>query len=179
MKLSQKVLGVVSCVCFSLAIADTSNAAQNALPKTLSIPGQPVYQLKTLECPKPEALVKDPKTKYWSALGLWHSSDRSLATKATSFLGAQWQGINLGQPFCVYKAAPAGTFDIILAYHTFAVTPQAGHWQSNANHNLFKCFSRDRNDCLFQVRLKPKALTINQQLDQIKPGQNRSDDEGF
>jgi hypothetical protein len=179
MRLNQKVLGLMSCVCFSVAIADVPNAAQNALPKTLSLPGQPVYQLKTIECPSPEALVKDGKTMHWSALGLWYSSDRSLATKATAFIGAQWQGINLGQPFCIYKAAPAGTFDVILAYHTFAVTPQAGHWQSNADHNLFKCFSHNRGDCLFQVRLKAKTLTINQQLEQIKPGESRSDDEGF
>jgi hypothetical protein len=155
-----------------ISFADTQTTSTNALPQTLSLPGQPVYQLQTIECPHSSDLVKDPQTNRWSALGVWNGSDESLVTSVTTFLGAQWQGINLGQPFCIYQGVPQGTFDIILAYHTFAVTPQAGKWQANANQTVFKCFSHDSNDCLFQVRLKPKELSVDQQLDQIKPGQS-------
>lgn len=152
--------------------------ASNALPTTLALPGQPVYQLKTIYCPKPSELVKDNQTTQWSALGgTWQSADRSLVTKVTTFLGAQWQGINLGQPFCVYHGEPAGTFDVVLAYHTFSITPRSGQWKTGQGQHIYKCFSHRVADCMFQVRLQPKQLTIDQQLAQIQPG-NHDDETG-
>jgi hypothetical protein len=169
-------LSILTCISF----ADTTTPSTNSLPTTLSLPGQPVYQLETIQCPKSSDLVKDPQTNHWSALGLWKGTDESLVTSVTSFLGAQWQGINLGQPFCIYHGQPQGTFDIVLAYHTFAITPQAGLWQSNKNQTIYRCFSHNVDDCFFQVRLAPKELTPDQQLDQIKPGKNSaSNTEGF
>jgi hypothetical protein len=174
-------LGFCCLASFGFSDVNAKQAQTQVLPKTLSIPGGPVYKLKAIVCPKPSELVKDSKTTRWSALGTWKGANRSLATKVTTFLGGQWQGINLGQPFCVYEGAPAGTFQIILAYHTFSITPRAGHWQGNAHQNLFKCFSHNRLDCRFQVRLKPKELTVNQKLDQIKSGSHSDDlsNQGF
>jgi|GEM_PF-1881052 len=168
-------------LCVLVAFVYANPQASQALPTTLSVPGGPVYQLKTIACPKPSELVKDSQATRWSALGLWYGTNHSLATKVTTFLGAQWQGINLGQPFCIYRGTPAGTFDIVLAYHTFAITPRAGRWQGNAHKNLFKCFSHNATDCLFQVRIKPKELTVDQQLNQIKPGSDSDDlsNQGF
>lgn len=161
-----------SVLTFLIASSFAANALPTSttqLPKTLSLPGQPVFQLKTIRCPSPKDLVKDTTTNRWSALKKWHGTTQSLATKADKFLGAQWQGINLGQPFCIYSGVPSGTFNIVLAYHTFSITPRGGRWQ-DMHHQIYKCFSHDRSQCLYQVRLKPKTLTIDQQIDQIKPG---------
>ena len=164
------LIGLSILTCMSLA--DTTTSSENSLPTTLSLPGQPVYQLQIIKCPAPGDLIKDPQTNRWSALGLWKGSDESLITQVTTFLGAQWQGINLGQPFCVYNGEPSGTFDIVLAYHTFAITPRSGGWQANANQTILKCLSHNIDDCIFQVRVAPKELSIDQQLDQIKLGQH-------
>ena len=87
-------------------------------------------------------------------------------------MGAQWQGINLGQPFCVYQGLPAGTFKVALAYHAFSVAPQGGRWTSNTHHNLYRCITRNPMQCPFFTRLKPKTKSVQDLLHDIKQGQH-------
>ena len=161
---------------FFISICSILSITAVASPITSAVPEQLAYQLQTLSCPQPAALTKNLQTNRWSALnGNWKGTTTSLASQIKGFVGAEWQGINLGQIFCIYKGVPAQTFAIAITYHTLAVTPQKGRWTGNKHHNLYKCISNQIKECLFQVRMKPKALSLDQQLAQIRPGHHRDD----
>ena len=158
-------------LCGLLAVSSAFSMPQSVMHTVHVIGMAPIhYHLKQVHCPSPSQLVQDPATRRWSVPGEWKGNTLSMAHTMTTFLGAQWQGVNLGQPFCVYRGMPKDTFSIVLAYHAFALTPVGGLWKGNPHHNLYHCFSHDTTKCPFQTRLKPKASSLANQLASIVPG---------
>lgn len=138
-------------------------------------------------CPSPSALKKNPNPAIanWSAqtrAGFWKSYQQSFATRVTHFIGAQWNGVNVGQITCVYNseqvfsengaAAIQPTLPILLAFHTLTYQPTKGKWQYMKKQRVFNCYSNNRRDCPFQVRVKKQTGNIYQEAESLK---NKSD----
>src|SRR3990167_3056740 len=132
-------------------------------------------------CPKSSEL-RDDTHGFWSArtpLGVWHSHDSSfMKTYVTQFLGAQWTGANVGQVTCIYgseqryersgKQQIQPSLPILLYHESYAIEPHGGEWKRETKE-IFNCKSKETNDYPFEIRLKPKAVDIENVIETIKP----------
>jgi hypothetical protein len=121
----------------------------------------------TSYCPQPGQLKKDMSTMTWSVKPHWKSFEKSFVLTVKKFVGAQWEGINLGQIICVYHGKSPQTFPIQVLYNTLSITPTAGSWVAKKGH-YSNCVSANVLDCPFWVREKPKAVNINQEALDLK-----------
>lgn len=120
-----------------------------------------------LQCPPPGALVRDPKTLLWSTpQGDWKSYAPSFSKHANVFLGAQWQGVKVGNLFCLYQG-DAMTFTISMQFYALVEEPNAGKWEANVN-GIRNCHSAQAADCAFVPVQQAPEQDINQQLQQLK-----------
>ncbi|WP_100623460.1 T4SS-associated protein EirA [Candidatus Coxiella mudrowiae] len=69
-----------------------------------------------LSCPKISDLQKDSRKMVWFTKNGWLSYAASFATHIDKFLGAQWQGVNLGNITFLYASNEKMTFPIALEY---------------------------------------------------------------
>lgn len=124
--------------------------------------------LPVLTCPPIENLVQDENTLHWGAdQGHWRSYSISFAHEIKRFLGAQWNGANLGTVYCLYQGNPT-TFTIKLQFDTLSYSPSGGKWSKDLGQ--FKnCISEDQADCPFVPLQKEAPKTLYQQLDDLKP----------
>lgn len=118
-------------------------------------------------CPPFGALSLDPVKLTWSTQDGFKSYDMSFVTKITTFLGAQWNGANVGQITCIYSGEPKKTFPILLVYGTLALEPTEGKWSQNLG-GIRNCKSRKQSDCPFTIRYQGKQPDLIQQLEQLK-----------
>jgi len=147
-------------------------------------------------CPPPSSLKKNEVTLTWSAnRNLFQSYETSFATHINSFSGAQWVGSNLGQITCVYQTQPAGTFPILLIFHTLTIEPDSQSLQKtqqkycasnsnaeccpptqsawNPNQDGFRnCHSTNPCACPFLIRKKPKEMDVYEEAEQLKSSLN-------
>src|SRR3989338_8834407 len=107
-------------------------------------------------CPPASALHKNPKTLMWSAKGGWKSYQKSLAEHIDGFVGAQWQGVAVGQVSCIYKPANSYAFQISLFFNTITLEPSGNLWTKNLG-GYRNCVSANLADCPFI--LKPATQT--------------------
>jgi hypothetical protein len=139
-------------------------------------------QVKPVEnlfyCPPISALVKSSDTFTWSAPDGWKSFDMSFVDKITHFAGAQWRGTNVGQIFCVYRGELETSFPILLAYNVLAYAPHGGKWSANLG-GYQNCETPEQQNCPFSIRLKPEAVDLYQQAEQLKRTAPKSDRPGF
>src|SRR3990167_807466 len=106
-----------------------------------------VFQAKTVlaYCPKYTVLVKDEKG-YWSAQSqgiVWKSADSSFATNIVGFLGAQWNGANVGHITCIYSSEQhyeqsgtpqiQETLPIFLSQEHIVLQPKGNAWKTITN----------------------------------------------
>jgi len=105
-------------------------------------------------CPEKEKLVKTGMI--WTAEDKWRNHDESFAEKISTFLGAQWTGINLGTVICIYGDQAVVDFPVALEpiYVMLALEPQNGNWSVNIKGYRF-CHSTNTQDCGFMVQ-QPK-----------------------
>ena len=82
-------------------------------------------------CPPISAISKDPAKLTWSAQDGFKSYEMSFIDQLTTFLGAQWNGVKVGQVTCVYSGKPKTAFPILLVYGTLAIEPTGGKWSKN------------------------------------------------
>lgn len=119
-------------------------------------------------CPNPEELVRDNKTLIWSShKNDWKSYAPSFSRKIEQFMGAQWQGVNVGNLFCIYQG-DSKSFLITLQYHTVVQEPSGGQWGANAD-GLRNCRSHQQSDCPFIPAPINQPIDIDKAIDQIKP----------
>ena len=150
----------------TLVNAYASQQAPNAAvaptaQKTDAIP--PGY----VECPKPSAIHKNPQKQTWSAQGGWRSYETSFAMDVGKFLGAQWEGVNLGYISCIYQPNEKLTFPIILHYNRLTYTPVGGKWGNDLG-GYIDCKSTQSKDCIFEPRPTPKAGNIYEEAGTLK-----------
>lgn len=129
-----------------------------------------------LECPPINQLHLNPETKIWSATGGWKTFSVSFAIKSTHFLGAQWEGVNQGNIFCLYNGIALGnkqTFSINLQHPGLVDEPSGGKWTKNLG-GYRNCMSSEQAQCKFVAFKQKKPANMYQTLDNLKsmsPGQ--------
>lgn len=119
-------------------------------------------------CPAVENLVKDPEDQTWSADGGWESNAPSFINKLTSFVGAQWVGVSVGEIICLYARSGRAEFPVALQRRTLVPAPRVGGLWSEDKGGYRECLSADIHSCPFfiQVPLPPKD--IYEELDFFK-----------
>ena len=63
-------------------------------------------------CPQVSELKLNPKTNEWKTDSDWNSTAGSFSRSVTSFLGAQWKGVELGYLLCLYQGPNKNEFPI-------------------------------------------------------------------
>lgn len=124
-------------------------------------------------CPEKEKLVKTDMI--WTAEDKWKSHDESFAEKISTFLGAQWTGINLGTIICIYGDKDVVDFPIALEsiYVMLVLEPQNDNWSANIKGYRF-CHSTNTQDCGFMVQQPKKQGPL---YDDIKYNPTKPKDE--
>lgn len=145
----------------SLAAADTNSGTRPALP--------PGYMM----CPPISDLHKDTTKMIWYANG-WKSFSPSFSTQISGFLGAQWQGVNVGNISCVYRGSENMSFPIILVYNRLVFMPSGGHWTQNLG-GYVNCKSTSRQDCIFKPQPHAKSGNIYDQAGKLKGSSNQQE----
>ncbi len=120
-----------------------------------------------LTCPALNKITKDPSTSIWSDKSGWKSYSPSFAEHLTKFLGAQWQGVNVGTLSCLYSGDNNMTFPVILTYNQLTLAPVNGKWGKDVG-GYANCFSSNQNDCLFKPRLHPTPENIYDTVSKLK-----------
>lgn len=144
-------IGLMICCCSTAALAENSK-----LPAGY------------IKCPKISQLKKNPSKMAWTAPGGWKSSNASFANKLTKFLGAQWQGVNVGNIICLYQSNNAMTFPVLVRFNHLVYAPKGGKWGKNLG-DYANCKSNHPSDCLFKPKpTKTKTANIYQELSKIK-----------
>jgi hypothetical protein len=138
----------------------------------------PTHLIKTLPpgymmCPKISELHLDPVKMIWFANNGWKSFSPSFSQHIDAFLGAQWQGVNLGNISCVYRGGEHMSFPIILTYNNLVFVPSDGSWGKNLG-GYINCKSRARINCIFKPQAQPKSGNIYQQASELK-GSNQQE----
>lgn len=137
----------------------------------------------TSTCPAIEALQKNPVRGTWFAstkAGFWKSYEMSFATRILKFVGAQWQGENVGQLTCIYTSeqisdllgvkSTQATLPIQLVYHSSAYVPSGGKW-THPRRGVRDCISHNQNKCFFRPILQQNTGNIFQEAQSFKDNQ--------
>lgn len=129
-----------------------------------------------LSCPKINDLKKDPIKMVWFAKDGWLSYAASFATHIDKFLGAQWQGVNLGKITCLYASNQKMTFPIALEYNLLVYQPTGGNWTKNLG-GYVNCKASNQDQCMFMPQIEPKVGDVYEQASQLF--KNRKKEIGF
>ena len=109
-----------------------------------------------ITCPEINQFHKDPNEMIWRVPGgNWRSSAISFADHLTQFLGAQWQGINVGSIICLYQSNDTMDFPVAVQFDQLVYMPTGGKWTQNLG-GYANCQSHAPTDCL----MKPRRATI-------------------
>lgn len=151
---------------FSISYGQATNgaSANQAAPFTGASSTQIINQpngtqltVQTYYCPSPSDLVKNGL--FWGTIiGGWKSYSESFDQKIVSFLGAQWNGINVGKMICLYQGNAPLSFPITVQNDALAQAPSAGLWGRNLG-GYQNCHSNNPLDCPFVV----KTQSVNMQ----------------
>lgn len=126
-------------------------------PVVVNQPDGTQVTIQTLFCPSPNQLIKNGL--FWgTATGGWKSYSESFDTAISSFIGAQWVGVNVGKMICIYKGNLSMSFPITIQNDTLSQTPAGGLWGVDQGGYL-NCHSNNLADCPFVV----KTTVVNMQ----------------
>lgn len=120
-----------------------------------------------MTCPKISEIHKNPKKRTWGNKHGWKSYDASFSEHIDSFLGAQWQGVRVGNVVCLYKPKEGLTFPIVLHYSRLTYEPAGKGWGKNLG-GYVNCKSHHQKDCLFKPEPKPKSANIYDEAGSLK-----------
>lgn len=126
-------------------------------------------------CPSVEKLVKDPKHKTWQTKD-WRSYSESFSIHLDSFLGAQWEGVNVGSINCIYGSNEKMSLPVILTYKNLAYSPHGGKWTQNGKGRII-CKSPNQTDCAFLPKIPKKTSNIYDEIRNLK--KDSSTESGF
>lgn len=98
------------------------------------------YRNTLKHCPDVDMLTHNKM--YWGAPGGWVSHDESFVKKISSFVAAQWQGINIGKVMCVYVGEKGVDFPVVLQQQHADLVPEPHglYWGKNQN-GVINCIS--------------------------------------
>jgi hypothetical protein len=145
-----------------------------AAPKTN--PQKVIFQ-----CPEPNQLVKSAENHWGTTDGNFRNFDTSFAKKLDRFIGAQWQGANLGYVTCVYQPNDASLFYVTVLFNKLTYQPdtQNTSWTKSKKGPWYNCMTKDPKDCTFKIRPKPKKANLYNEAESLKQEANPYDNPGF
>ena len=114
-------------------------------------------------CPEPNQLVK--KGLKWESTTnvVWKSYETSFADDVSKFVGAQWQGVKVGQMTCIYKSQNEGVFPITLQNNHLFVQPTQTNWQFGQD-GFMNCVSENTKDCPLTPKVKEETPTDTREV---------------
>lgn len=125
--------------------------------------------IDVIYCPKAYTLEKHDLT--WSADAgkvHWQATDDSLSEEAASFVGAQWDGIEVGAISCVYQDAEAESFPVVLKNDRVFTKPNHANWKAEAD-GTYTCHNEDPEECPLYPQIETQAeLNIHELMRGIK-----------
>jgi hypothetical protein len=165
----KKILNLLISLSFISLFGNITGADNTATKASTAAPASTTM---TLYCPAPSQLTLNKNNHHWEARPHWLSFDTSFITKPTTFVGAQWQGVDLGQVFCLYNNKAQSDFPIILYFDTQVPKPLSGSWHQPSGNNpigYLDCSASDHTGCAFTVVLKAKSTkSVYQQAEELK-----------
>ena len=130
----------------------------------------------TITCPPVSDLVLT-SNRYWASKdATFRNFDISVSNQIDGFLGAQWEGTNIGRIACVYKPHPPEVFLITLLYNDLAFLPTGKNWKATNNGRWYNCKSNNIIACPFSIRAKPPKENLYNEALQLKQTANVHDD---
>ena len=167
-----KVMGLF--VALTLWYMSASIWADNAVNKdVVEAKGtlQPTADVVYKYCPDASAFALDTQQYHWSTGdGNWKSYGLSFAKKLTTFVGAQWDGVNIGQLTCLYSGEPKGTFVVkVVSSHLFYAPAKArnNHW-SAPQQGFINCKSDNQKQCPVRPVYQNKEEDLIDQAESLK-----------
>lgn len=141
-----------------------------------------------LYCPPIKYLTKGADSIWRSkAEGGWKSYSQSFADKISRFVGAQWQGIGIGNIVCTYQTSSGGTFPVQITYSVLVKNPvltkektepyinvpnnwaKVSYTNSDGKQTIMNCKSDgDTENCPFLPGVIRKSVNVNQALTNAK-----------
>lgn len=117
-------------------------------------------QEKPMFCPSIKDLRKNGV--YWIAGNNWRSYSESFSNKISSFLGAQWIGVQVGKIICLYTSDDKN-FDFPISLEqirsSIILEPEGGYWSTLIDDHKI-CHSANVFDCPFYVKKEEKIEDI-------------------
>lgn len=151
-----------------------ANDNPNLLPvtnvdeKAASAHLMPGYNLQRDFCPPVENLTKDPDTKLWSADGGWKSNSPSFINTLSSFVGAQWVGVSVGEVICLYAKSSRAEFPVAIQRGKLVPAPTVGGLWSDDKGGYRECKSANIQDCPFFIQVLAPPKNVYDELDFYK-----------
>lgn len=117
-------------------------------------------------CPVVGSLTKNSEGG-WAAPGGWKTNTASMVNVLSSFIGAQWIGIGVGQVICVYAKEGRGAFPVALKLGILVPAPEIGIWGVDKG-GYRDCASTNVQDCPFFYQVPVKPDSVYEELDFYK-----------
>lgn len=133
----------------------------------------------TLTCPPLNKIFQNSGHYWGTADGHFRNFDISVSNKLDSFLGAQWEGTNIGRITCIYKPHPPEIFLITLLYNDLAYLPTGKKWTLLRKEGSYNCISTNVADCPFTIRAPAPKVDIYQEASELRQEANPYDTPGF
>ncbi len=143
----------------------------------LAVPLANTPKPNVMHCPTIAKIYHSQQNHWGTSDASFRSLDTSFSHHLDTFLGAQWQGINVGYILCVYKPVERNLFKVTLLYGPLTLQPTSQKWQKNKEGN-YNCISTNVNDCPFTPKPAEKSTkSLYQQVLDVNSGTN--DNAGF
>ena len=110
-------------------------------------------QKPTIYCPKVSQIVKTDLRWNSTTNVPWKGYEDSFVDTISSFAGAQWEGIKVGQMSCIYMGKDKNTFPVILQNNSMFLEPEGGNW-SKGESGYFNCVSTNVEECPLFPKVK-------------------------
>ena len=118
-------------------------------------------------CPHPSQLYLENnkwKTKYG-----WKSYEVSFTKKISRFVGAQWQGVNIGRITCLYQSINANDFPVQLSTDSLIQIPTKPLWHKLPS-GVVNCVSTNNSvcDCPFSYVKSKNKQSVNEVIKSLE-----------
>lgn len=115
-------------------------------------------------CPYPNELKK--KGQYWYADGAWKSYSESFVDHIERFIGAQWQGVQVGRMVCVYAGSNAQAFPVTIQRANLVFTPRIEGW-TRKEYNAYACHGQHVKKCPYLLAGEEKEIKSEEELREV------------
>lgn len=149
--------------CFMLSMTPLASSAK----QRDDIVGFGNFQRVQMHCPKPDELKRNNKRIWYKPNSDWKSYNPSFSPHIESFMGAQWQGVNVGRVMiCRYRGS-GGDFSVDVQMTNSLIPEPKGAGWTEPKKGVKNCAPNGKGvkNCPFKVLRQKDA---GDPYDQIK-----------